>query len=394
MLCSKLKKIFWKIYKKLIFFIDFNIADNILNIKRLKQIFKDKCKVIAVSTEIDKHKIIQMQEMGADNIIIKPVSINSLIQKIALTSQPNNEITEMINKTKKLAGSGNFSQAQSVAEKIIQQKPDSAIAYMLKGDIEKEKGNYAEAESFYTKACEYNKLFLEPLKRLAKLYKKTGEQEKEIAVMHKLDRLSPLNYERKIEIGEIYVKNKEIDIAKDFFDRAVVQAKKQSKELVSLVCMDIANKAGKENVALRSKYITQAISKKGQSLSVNDLWMINELGVSLREEGKWEEAISYYQKGLSISPNDSNIYYNIGMAYAGGKKFEKALNYFNKAVKINPKLLEKTPNIPYNIAIVCKTLRRFEEMNTYLKKALQIDPAFAKAKEAWNKHNPESPSFA
>lgn len=370
-------------FKQILFFIESSIdgTSNVLAIKNIKSVFTHQYKVIMITGETERDKIIQMYEMGADNVIVKPVSINSLIQKIALTLNPNNNLAKMVHDAKSMIQENQLKDAEKIADSILKEKPDSAIAYILKGDIAQKRKQFDQAESHYLKASSHSKLYLEPLKKLAGLYEQIDDLEKRLEYLKKLDRLSPLNFERKIDIGQTYLLMDNQDQAKLNFDEALKQVEKQARDMVSATLMKIAKSVGKTNPEMSTEYISKAIKNKGKNLSRDDLWMFNEIGINLRQQGKWEEAIGYYKYGLEVSPMDAGLYYNMGMAYAQGRQYYKSIEHFQKALSSNPEILKQSPSIPYNIARVYTTLNKHDEAGRYLKKALEIDPGFESAKK-------------
>ena len=66
----------------------------------------------------------------------------------------------------------------------------------------------------------------------------------------------------------------------------------------------------------------------------NDL-IHNNLGVTLFDEGKTQEAINHYDEAIRITPNYDSAYYNRGNAYARLGKHQLAIDDFNKAISLN-----------------------------------------------------------
>ncbi len=370
-------------FKEIIFFVEADIdgSSNVFAVKNIKSVFTHKSTIIMITVEAERNKIIQMYEMGADNVIVKPVSINSLIQKIALTLNPNNNLVKLVDKAKAMIFDKRLDEAEQVADEILGQKPDSSIAYILKGDIAKDRNRFQDAEELYIKASSHSKMYLEPLKKLVELYEQIDDLEKRLEYLKKLDKLSPLNYERKIDIGNAYLDMNNEGQARLNFEEAVKQVEKQARDMVSATLVKIAKRVGQKRPDLGSEYIAKAIENKGSNLTREDLWMFNEIGISLRKQGKWEEAIKYYQYGLKISPLDAGLFYNTGMAYAQGRQNYKALEHFQKALSSNPDILKQSATIPYNIARVFIALNNYDEAGRYLKKALEVDPSFESAKK-------------
>lgn len=371
----------------ILFFIDYETDgyDNIYEIKKIKADFGGDNKIIALTTTIQKNKIIQMYEMGADNVIVKPISVNSLIQKIALTTTSNKKISDNVKNIKKLIGDGNFKRAHEVIDNILKDKSDSVVALMLKGDMAIKQNNFIEAEFFFKKAEAQSKLCFEPLKKLVKLYESIGEHEKKLKYLKKLEKISPLNFDRKIEIGETYIALDNENMAFENFDQSIKMVRKQNKSMISSVCMKIAKSIGDSKPDLKAIYIEQAIRAKGRKLAQEDVWMFNERGVCLRQNGDWEDAVVCYMDALKIAPLDGGLYYNLAMAFAQGKKYNKALINFKKALEVQPDIISRSANIGYNIAGVCLSLNKDQEAIRYLQKSIKIDPEFEKANKLLQK---------
>ncbi len=59
----------------------------------------------------------------------------------------------------------------------------------------------------------------------------------------------------------------------------------------------------------------------------------NKLGIALRKQGKWQQAVENYQSALKVAPNEPGLFYNIGLAYSDGKEYAKCAKYFKRAVR-------------------------------------------------------------
>jgi DNA-binding response OmpR family regulator len=84
----------------------------------IKYIKQDHPEVLFVvlTTEIEREKLILLHEVGADNIITKPIAPDTLIEKIAFTVKPRGEIGELIDEGKKLLAIG---RCEDAAEKAL-----------------------------------------------------------------------------------------------------------------------------------------------------------------------------------------------------------------------------------------------------------------------------------
>jgi Flp pilus assembly protein TadD len=72
--------------------------------------------------------------------------------------------------------------------------------------------------------------------------------------------------------------------------------------------------------------------KKALTLDQNNARYLNNLGYSYYLAGADNDAIKYYGKGLKLTPNDRRMHNNIGLAYGRKKEYDKARRHFLIAV--------------------------------------------------------------
>jgi tetratricopeptide (TPR) repeat protein len=70
------------------------------------------------------------------------------------------------------------------------------------------------------------------------------------------------------------------------------------------------------------------------------VYFYNRLGIALRKQGKYREAIGGYKKALEIDSDDQNVHYNLGRAYMEAAMISDAKKQFKEAVRINPDFKE------------------------------------------------------
>ncbi|MFH1836618.1 MAG: tetratricopeptide repeat protein [Candidatus Omnitrophota bacterium] len=128
------------------------------------------------------------------------------------------------------------------------------------------------------------------------------------------------------------------------------------------------------------------------------------------EEGKFHNAIKYYDKVLQSNQNDAKMYADLGEAYYETSKYAEAIEYFKKALNIKPdyvrcyydltKIYSKlgysnASSDNYNTAMrvkkekaedyyyIGKMINEFDmspnDAMPFLKKAINLDPGFSKA---------------
>lgn len=363
-----------------IVFIERHIAgrpstDTIITMKRLLP----ELRIIVLVGETKRENIAYFYEIGVNNVISKPASMNNIIEKMAFTIKPQGKLSEYMGLGKRFLNAGKLKEALDVSTKILKIKPDSPAGLMLRGDVLLEAEKREEAIKCYLLAHESSRLYLEPLKKLANAYDGFNQDE-QLKYLKKLDKLSPLNAERKTAIGKVHVDRKEMDRAETYFDQALETATKEAMSMVGSVAEQISEAVGQASPSMSEKYLTKVLEAKGKSLNKDDITLFNKLGIALRGQGKWREAIDNYTRALTVSPDDEGLYYNMGMAYYDGKERSMAAKCFDNALEKNPDFYKHSEGASMNMGAIYAEIKNFDKAQLFFKTALSLNPRNATAK--------------
>ena len=246
--------------------------------------------------------MVLLHEIGADNIITKPVSMNTLIEKIAFTVKPPGKLGLIIESGKALLAKGDYENALRLAKKVLELKPGSAAGLMMMGDAYRALGKREKALDAYLQSQEGSNLYMEPLKKLAEFYQEAGDMENYLGYLEKLDKLSPLNVDRKVDMGTVHVAMGNEEKAEQLFEMAVREATRQAGAFIEEVSTRIAGVYAAGNPAKAEHYFRKALDAKGDMLDQSDIKTVNQLGITLRKQGKWREAVALYGKALKVAP--------------------------------------------------------------------------------------------
>jgi len=99
------------------------------------------------------------------------------------------------------------------------------------------------------------------------------------------------------------------------------------------------------------------------------------LGISLKEQGRLEEAIGYFSKTVRIKPDDAEAYNNLGSTLVLQGRLTEAVEYLSKALRIKPDYA----GVHNNLGVALKKQGRLEEAADYFSKAIRIKPDYAEA---------------
>ncbi|SDK59465.1 Tetratricopeptide repeat-containing protein [Maridesulfovibrio ferrireducens] len=344
-------------------------ADFILTVRKL---FPD-VKLVVLTGEIGEDELIYLHEIGANNIITKPVSVDSLVQKLAFTIKPQGKLNQLVQVGKELLRKGDLEKVMLVSAKILEIKPDSPAALMLLGDALSGLGRRDEALKAFMKAHEQSTVFMEPIKKLAEFYKDSDDNQY-LLYLKKLDKISPLNTERKCEIGRVHLEREELDDAEVFFDQAVKCAVKEAHSYLSQVMSGIAESLFEVSPSMAEKYYSKLLSVKSANLTSEDLETYNRLGIAMRKQGKWENAVANYKEALRVAPKEAGLYYNIGMAYTDGKEYAKCAQSFKRALNSGQDIHKSSAAVARNIAGIFLKVGMTDDARIIIEEGLTVFP--------------------
>lgn len=194
---------------------------------------------------------------------------------------------------------------------------------------------YDKACEAYENASRTSAMYLEPLRKMAEVYAETGNTAKRLECLERLGRLSPLNVERKLTLGEIYLQMNRPENARKIFDQAMTLSDREATEYTRAWLFAWPTSIWTRTLQTAVAFLQRGLEAKRGFWGTEDLLTFNRVGILLRRAGKWREAAEEYLKALKVAPNDENLHYNLSMAYLEGKDFESARASTVKALALN-----------------------------------------------------------
>ncbi len=366
---------------RLVLFIEHSIdnpAD--MSFTRFLRITYPEVLIIFVTEEVGDDQVAYLYEQGIDNCITKPIALETLIEKIANTVEPPDEIGRLMEEGKQCLRDGRVEEALAIGDQVLALKQGSAAGLMLKGDALVRLGRRKEALKAFSSAMRSAKLYLEPVKKLAELHGQEGNLEKQLHYLEKLNAMSPLNLERKVAIGRLQVKLGRADTASKVFDEAVVRSKSSADTLMVEIRSKIVSMCLEEAPALAERYLRQNLESQRESRSKALIETYNTLGLALRRQGKWREAIQEYEKALAIAPGNASLLYNLAMACKEGKSFAAAAEALDRALASSATFGEGNEVICSNMGLIYSKAGQRQKAVVQLERTLKINPGHTKAR--------------
>ena len=338
-----------------------------------------KARVIVLTWEATQETVAYFFELGVRRVLVKPVSADRVIEEMALALDPPSELKKLTDRCRRLLARGDFDEALEVTDRILLLTPDSARGLTMRGDAlmgieETDKGVQS-----YMAAHEAKPIYMEPLIKLAAAFS-AMEDERALSYMQQLDEISPLNPERKIDIAEQHLLRGRTEEAEAYLDRSVEVAEREHLSMVGDLTERIVDAVAAQAPDLAVKYLNRVIDTK-RVLGRDDLVHFNRLGIILRGEGKWREAVEVYEKALSIAKDDPAVHYNMGLAYWEGNERMTALKCFERAMDLDPQFYAGSIGAALNIGSLYLDLRQFADAEPFFLHVLDLDPENATAQK-------------
>lgn len=338
-------------------------------------------RLIVLTNEVEKPALVRLYELGVDNFITKPISLNTLVEKIAFTLRPQSKIGELLDKAKNQLENGFLEQALATCNEVLNMKPNSAAACMVRGDVYNKMGQQDKAIAEYKTAHQNSMLYLEPLKRLANHYEQSQEKDQQLQYLQKIDKLSPLNVERKVSIGALHVEQGNKESGQDYLNEAIRLASKEARDNLGNLALQIADKLMHVDSEVAEQYYRKALQVKGDNLDLRDVETFNRLGICLRQQKKPKLAIEEYLRALKISSENERLLYNLSMAYMEAGQLTLAQRTLHKLLKQNPEFAKENEVVSYNIGMLHYRSGQQDQARKHFQNALGLNPEYNPARQ-------------
>ncbi|MGJ3254666.1 MAG: tetratricopeptide repeat protein [Elainellaceae cyanobacterium] len=139
---------------------------------------------------------------------------------------------------------------------------------------------------------------------------------------------------------------------------------------------DITLQVNLGNAYLRQGKPAKAVPCYRQAAHVSGNPMVyNNLGVALKSENRYAEAIAYYQQALIHNPNYADTHYNLANALRDQAQFEDAVHHYQHAISIRSDYVDAWNNL----ANVFKDVNQIDEAIACYRHALSLNPNHASA---------------
>ncbi len=355
--------------------------ENAVLVEQVERTFPE-ARIIILTEETEQQKVVFFQELGAKSIIVKPISVVGLLEKMAYVIRPLGKFGQLLDMAHTLLDQEEPQLALEICKQAVQIKSDSAAVFMIVGDCFRMMGDYEKARNAYEEACRSAPTYLTPLQKLADMYAFMGENKKHLEILCRLDALSPLNTDRKMKMGEVALSLGQMGKAREYLSSALAAVTREGMAYAGAVAQRAAMTCMETDAVAAERFLRRALELKASFLNRDDVPVVTSLGLLLRRQGKWREALAEYAKVAKFVTDDALLFYNMALACSDGHDFIKAQECLNRALSLNPRLPRQAAEIASNMGIIFMKGGKRDKARDLLYAALEMDPEHASAKAA------------
>lgn len=357
--------------------------------RQFKETYPD-LRVVMLSADMSRERVMLLHEMGADVCVGNPPSPELLLEKLGEVARPRGRVGLLAREAKRLLHDNKPDLALKVCRKLLKAKPDSPTGYVLLGDALRQLNEIEQARQAYEAASSHADMFLVPLKRLADMARETGQTETRLLFLYRLDDFSPLNAERKIEMGEIHLELGQSREAERLFEKALQLNSQEASVRIASISERIASLYNDVDPARAEKYWRHSLDTRPRDHPAEMIYILNMLGLVLRRQGRWRDALLEYHQAVQLCPEDSTLHYNMGMACLEGDDRTSSAQHMAKALVLNPGLPYSNATVAYNMGLAFFLSGHTEQGVQCMEAAIRQNPGLEEARNALRMYAPKT----
>lgn len=290
---------------------------------------------IMVTGEIDAGTVAEAGEVEVDAYLLKPYTHEDLKNKIDETLEKKKEpspIDMHLSVANVYMEAKQYEMALDELKKAAKVNPRTPrVSYAL-GKLYEEQKDLENARSFYERSVEFGKYFVKGHEAMSRVCMALGDLEAASRHLKEAVRISPKNLERQLTLGAVLVKQGDKQEIQKVMNNVLKIAGSKQAEVIRQV--------GETYLAAGMADKAQLAFSKALEADPTAIHIYNRMGIALRRQKKYLEALDTYKKAIQISPDDENLYYNLSRAYYEAGDKERSIAAMKKALSIFPDFKE------------------------------------------------------
>lgn len=301
---------------------------------------------IFLEKEFERKDILLTFKSGASQLVIfpsDPVSLGNKLHdvfEIPKDSVMTQETTNLLLQGNKFQEQGLFENAIECYNRALAMGGRSVDVLMEKANTLLKMGELEQAILVYKRVTEVEANFPRAHQGLGMAYSQLGNFYEAKKHYMKVMEMEPHNVQVTYNLGVLYQDEGDCESAKRYFEQGMKLNKKFVMNYLGLAkihealdnpgeSLKVYKLAMQQNPSQTFLYVTAGdfclkhnLNKEaedifGKAISQNETHMhlYNRLGIALRKQKKYDEAIANYTKAIKIRPDDANLIYNLAKAH-------------------------------------------------------------------------------
>ncbi len=286
---------------------------------------------LIVSGEALQDVIAFVGEWGVFDYVVKPFSYSILKSRIeAMFERLRNPEDLLFREVERLKELGYYSEALHRVEEAEANLKDLKAKWLtIKGECLLALGSLEGAEECLNRALKLSEMYLPAHKTCAELHLKQGNIDRAIESLTRADEISPLDTDRKVNLGKLLLGQGRDDEGRGYLDKAVKQSSQTERG-------DILRRVAEAYMENGHFAEAEELFLKLIKLDPDQVETYNRLGIALRRQGKYDDAETYYRMALESHPQNPVIYYNLGVLQFSRQDRKKARQSLEEAIRLDP----------------------------------------------------------
>ena len=286
--------------------------------------------IVVVTGESTKESIVKASDLGADDYIIKPFQVDSMVSKVQQVlnnffSPP--PLLSALRRADRLTISKNYDEALGAYQEALDIEPESMRAKHSIAVVQDFRGKSEEAIRLLEKNIDEAPSYYKNFQTLANIHLKNEQYAKAISALKKELDLNPKQASRQIQMAKLLVRQGDPLTAIEHYRAAL---KEEPKSKMALVGM------GKCHASLEELERSMHFFKKARRYHHAETSILKVMTKVCLDAGKPKVAENALKDEKSLHPERKDLYVQLSHLYSSLGRHEEADAILEELLKIDP----------------------------------------------------------
>ena len=270
-------------------------------------------------------------ELGANDFVVKPFSYQLFVERVDLVlRRVRSREEKLFRQAEQLTETGAVNDALDL---IGRWERDNSMSlakwYNLRGECLVRNGILEEAAGQFERAMGISRIFIKAYKNFAAVQEELGNIDKVIATLRHIEELAPVDADRTVRFAQLLLQSGEEKEGCEHLEKVLKRTDLPNRLPVLKKVSSVYLEGGLFSDA--EKVYRMILAEDS-----DDIDNINKLAITLRQQGKFEEAEACYLNALKAHPRHPGLYHNLGVLYMAWQDPAKAKRCFDRALTYDP----------------------------------------------------------